>query len=157
MKYLSLLGTACLFSWFGANVAHAHCGHSCHHYSDYGPDCGYHCGPGGARGTGTAMPDRSGKQATVEGKITEIVYLPGRSPENSMVEVLVESGGQSHLARLAPSGVLRQSGLALREGETITIRGFAVAGLEGDLTVATRISQGSKIAILRDNRGRPIW
>ena len=94
---------------------------------------------------------------TAEGKITEVVYLPGATPDSSMVEVRLQSAGQSQLVRLAPVGFLKQSGLLLREGDTVTVKGFPVAGMEGDLLVATELHKGEKTLSLRDTRGRPAW
>jgi hypothetical protein len=94
---------------------------------------------------------------TAEGRITEVVYLPGATPDSGMVEVHLQSAGQTRLIRLAPAGFLKQSGLLLREGDTVTVKGFPVAGMEGDLIVATEIHKGDKSLPLRDTRGRPNW
>jgi hypothetical protein len=74
-----------------------------------------------------------------------------------MVEVRLESAGHSELIRLAPVGFLKQSGLLLREGDTITVKGFPVSGMEGDLLIATELHKGEKTLSLRDPRGRPAW
>jgi hypothetical protein len=74
-----------------------------------------------------------------------------------MVEVPLQTAGQFQLIRLAPVGYLKQSGLVLREGDTLTVKGFRVAGMEGDLLVATEIHKGEKTLSLRDSRGRPVW
>ena len=94
---------------------------------------------------------------TAEGKITEVVYLPGATPDGGMVEVRLQSAGQSQLIRLAPVGFLKQSGLLLREGDTVIVKGFPVAGMEGDLLIATELRKGEKTLSLRDPRGRPAW
>lgn len=94
---------------------------------------------------------------TVEGRITEVVYLPGATPDSGLVEVNMQSAGQTQLIRLAPAGFLRQSGLLLREGDTVIVKGFPVAGMEGDLLVATELHKGDKTLSLRDTRGRPAW
>ncbi len=74
-----------------------------------------------------------------------------------MVEIRLQSGGQTNLIRLAPSGFLKQSGLVLREGDTVNVKGFAVAGMEGDLIVASEVRKGEKSVSLRDTRGQPAW
>ena len=94
---------------------------------------------------------------TAEGKITEVVYLPGATPDGGMVEVRLQSAGQNQLIRLAPVGFLKQSGLLLREGDTVIVKGFPVAGMEGDLLVATELHKGEKTLSLRDTRGRQAW
>jgi hypothetical protein len=74
-----------------------------------------------------------------------------------MVEVHLQTAEQSQLIRLAPVGYLKQRGLVLREGDTLTVKGFRVAGMEGDRLVATEIHKGEKTLSLRDSRGRPVW
>jgi hypothetical protein len=94
---------------------------------------------------------------TAEGKITEVVYLPGATPDGGMVEVRLQSDGQDQLIRLAPVGFLKQSGLLLREGDTVIVKGFPVAGMEGDLLIATELRKGERTLSLRDTRGRQAW
>ena len=94
---------------------------------------------------------------TAEGKITEVIYLPGATSDSGMVEVRLQSVGKSQLIRLAPVGFLKQSGFLLREGETVTVVGFPVAGMEGDLLVATELHKGEKTLSLRDAQGRQAW
>ena len=86
-----------------------------------------------------------------------MIYLPGSAPDNGMVEIRLQSAAQMHLVRLAPTGFLKQGGLRLREGETVTVKGFAVAGMEGDIFVAGEIRAGDKTLTLRDARGLPAW
>jgi hypothetical protein len=93
----------------------------------------------------------------MEGRITEVVYLPGAKTDSGTVEIRLLSGSQSTLVRLAPTGFLRSSGLLLREGDTVVLKAFPVAGMEGDLVVATEIHKGDKTLALRDNRGQPLW
>ena len=94
--------------------------------------------------------------AVWEGKITEIIYLPG-TQGGGMVELRVLSGNQERLFRLAPTGFLKHHGLVLREGDAVEIKGFPVAAMEGDLTVATEIRKADKLLVLRDTFGRPAW
>lgn len=146
--------------WFGAIPAVAH--DCCHHDHDcaYGNgsnhDCDYdaqgshhRCAWGPTRGATDLR--------TSEGKITEIDYLPGATPDSGMVEVRLESAGKSEVIRLAPVGFLKQSGLLLREGDTISVKGFPVAGMEGDLVIATELHKGEKTLSLRDPWGRSAW
>jgi hypothetical protein len=99
----------------------------------------------------------NGGQQTIEGKITGIEYLPGATPESAKVELQVQAGTQVHVVRLAPAGFLKKNGLTLREGMTVSVKGFAVAGMEGDLLVASEIRQGEKSVVVRDGRGVPVW
>jgi len=94
---------------------------------------------------------------TLDGKVAEVVYLPGSTPTSGMVEIRVQSASEANLIRLAPSGFLKQSGLLLREGDSVSVKGFRVAGMEGDLLVATELRAGQKNLLLRDANGRPAW
>ena len=94
---------------------------------------------------------------TLEGKIAEVVYLPGATENSGLVEIRLQSSTQNRLVRLAPTGFLKSSGLVLREGDAVTVKGFPVSGMEGDLIVATEIRKGDKSISFRDESGRPIW
>ena len=61
------------------------------------------------------------------------------------------------VVRLAPSGLLKRGGMLLQEGDTVMVKGFPVAGMEGDLIVAAEIQGRDKQLTLRDARGRPVW
>ena len=74
-----------------------------------------------------------------------------------MVEIRLQSAGQTNLVRLAPTDFLKQGGLRLREQETVTVKGFPVSGMEGELLVASEIRSGDKTLVLRDARGLPAW
>jgi hypothetical protein len=160
MKTRGVLAIILITCWFGVVPAAAH---DCCHHGNHCADCGEYngdcCqkGQGGSHCHGWAPSSGVVDLQTSEGKITEVVYLPGATPDSSMVEVHLQSAGQSQLVRLAPVGFLKQSGLLLREGDTITVKGFPVAGMEGDLLVATELHKGEKTLSLRDTRGRPAW
>jgi len=138
-------------------------GHDCCHHDHHCGDCcdGYHdcCDGSQASRNSTGLATSSGGAIlqNLEGKISEIVYLPGATPDTGMVEVRMQSAGQNELIRLAPCGFLKQSGLHLKEGDTVRLKGFRVAGMEGDLIVATAIQKGDKSLPLRDTRGQPLW
>jgi hypothetical protein len=74
-----------------------------------------------------------------------------------MIEARVVGGSGSTLVQLAPVGVLKQGQLVLREGDTVSVTGFEVNGMDGNLVVATEIRKGDKRVVLRDSRGRPLW
>jgi hypothetical protein len=160
MKTQRVLAIILFTCWFGAVPAIAH--DCCHHDHNcaYGNDCN-HDSDYDAQGNHHRCvwaPTRGATDLrTSEGKITEVDYLPGATPDSGMVEVRLESAGHSELIRLAPVGFLKQSGLLLREGDTITVRGFPVSGMEGDLLIATELHKGEKTLSLRDPRGRPAW
>jgi len=138
-------------------------GHDCCHHDHHCGDCcvGYHdcCHGSQAGGNSTGVAPSSGvaNLQNLDGRISEIVYLPGATPDTGMVEVRMQSAGQSELIRLAPCGFLKQSGLHLKEGDAVSLKGFRVAGMEGNLIVATAIQKGDKSLSLRDTRGQPLW
>jgi len=74
-----------------------------------------------------------------------------------MVEARVFASERTTLVRLAPVGLLKQSHLVLREGDTVSVTGFEVTGMQGDLLVAIEIRKGDQRVVLRDRRGRPVW
>lgn len=161
MKTRGVLAIILLTCWFGIVPAAAHdCCHHGQHYADCN-DCNHDCDHVGTQGSRhcCAWTPSSGAtdMRTVEGKITEVVYLPGATADSGMVEVRLQSAGQNQLIRLAPVGLLKLSGLLLREGDTVIVKGFTVSGMEGDLLVATELHKGDKTVSLRDTRGRPVW
>jgi len=136
-------------------------------------DCGHHGGGYGCYGCdhrGSPTNSQAGAQwkegcptnrvvnlKTLEGKIVEVVYLPGMTPESGMVDVRIQTSGGANLVRLAPSGFLKQSGLRLQEGDSVTTEAFPVAVMKGDLMVATKV-RGSGLEVrLRDPSGQPLW
>lgn len=150
MRSFLLAGAVALLGCFGVPPAVAHnCGHG-DHDSD-------HCWNSAHHGRSASSAAAASNTQTLEGKLAEIVYLPGATAESGMVEIRLQSAGQSRLVRLAPAGFLKQGGLHLREGDALTVIGFPVSAMEGDLLVATEIRQGDHRLALRDNRGRPIW
>jgi hypothetical protein len=160
MKRFGFLSAVSVICWIGTVPV---AGHDCDHHNHYSDDCwdrGHHYQQnqrGASRQSlGSNISSGMLDLRTVEGKITEVVYLPGPAPESAMVEVRLQLGGQTTLVRLAPAGYLRKGDLRLREGETITIKGFPVAGLEGDLIVATEIHQGDKGMNLRDDQSKAL-
>lgn len=161
MKARGVLAIILIACWFGVVPAAAHdCCHHGQHCAD-GNDCYHECDHGGAQGSRHCCDWTPTAGATdlrtAEGKITEVVYLPGATPDGGMVEVRLQSAGQNQLIRLAPAGFLKQSGLLLREGDTVIVKGFPVTGMEGDFLVATELRKGEETVSLRDPRGRQAW
>lgn len=138
-------------------------GHDCCHHNHHSGDCcdGDHdcCHGSQASRNSTRLATSSGVEnlQNLEGKISEIVYLPGATPDTGVVEVRMQAAGQNKLIRLAPCGFLNQSGLDLKEGDEVSLKGFRVAGTDGELIVATAIQKGDKSLSLRDPRGQPLW
>ena len=160
MKLFGALGIVSLIGAFGPAPA---IGHDCGHHGSYSSDCqnrdhhGHYATPRSVPFRGSGALSGAAGQRTVEGKISEVIYLPGSAADNGMVEIRLQSADQIHLVRLAPTGFLKQGGLRLREGETVSIKGYSVAGMDGDIFVATDIRAGEKKLSLRDARGTPLW
>ena len=152
-----------LAAWLALGFpALAHCGH--HGYGDCGDcdDCGHYCmrsqrGP--ARNSSAAGPRAAAPAAseTREGKVVEVIYLPGATKDTAMVEVRLMAGGQPVLARLAPTGFLHQNQADIREGDTVTVTGYWVTSADGDMLVATRFTAKGKAVQLRDAWGQSAW
>jgi len=161
MRYFGIFAVFSLICSLGPVPAVGQgCCHHDHHYGDYwddAHDCWRHGSPEGRRFRGLEPSSSMANVQTLEGKIAEVIYLPGPMADSGMVELRLQSGGQTNRIRLAPSGFLRQGGLVLKEGDAVLVKGFAVAGMEGDLVVATEIRKGDRALSLRDTRGQPAW
>jgi hypothetical protein len=135
-------------------------GHDCcgdHHCGD-GWNCDRHGSRGALQTQGSVSPPYAAAASkVVDGKISEIIYLPGATADSAMVEARVFASGRATLVRLAPVGLLKQSQLLLREGDTVSVAGFEVGGMEGDLIVAVEIRKGDQRVVLRDSRGQAVW
>ena len=153
MTFLARLSAAVALIFFPAapSLAQPCCHH--HHSCNGCADCGSYAPMGRNAGRwGTPAVE------TLEGKVAEVVYLPGPSAGASMVELRLQAAaGKPQLVRLAPSGYLKDNRLLIREGDTVTIKGYAVSAMEGDLLVATQVQKGEKTLTLRDSFGRSNW
>lgn len=96
-------------------------------------------------------------QFSEEGKIAEVNYLPASSADTAMVEIRLLVGNQKKLVRIAPAGFLNHNDLSLKEGDTITIKGYPVATRDGELIMASQVQKGNKVLVLRNSRGRTMW
>jgi hypothetical protein len=92
-----------------------------------GHDCwgGHHCGDGwncDHHGNRYAVPSQgsvppsyaSAAPKVIDGKVSEIIYLPGANADNAMVEIRMTDGAGATLVQLAPVGMLKQRHLTLR-------------------------------------------
>lgn len=160
---MDFLPSFLIIAWFAVAPAAAYgCCHHNHHCGDCADcdDCAHDCYQG-AQGYGHcgALAPSSGTAdlQTAQGKLAEVDYLPGQAADSGIVEFRLQSAGQTQLIRLAPAGFLKQSGLLLKEGDDVSIKGFVVAGMEGNILVAAEIHMGDKTVSLRDARRRPAW
>ena len=156
MKVLGIVGVISAFGFFATTPA---TGHDCHHDQHWSDcwDCGHYSRQSPTANRGIGVPGGTVALQTLEGKIAEVVYLPGVTEDSGLVEIRLQSSTQSRLIRLAPTGFLKERGLLLREGDAVTVKGFAVNGMEGNLLVATEVHKGEKTVSLRDESGRPAW
>lgn len=148
-----------LFALFCLLISPAE-GHDCWggHHGEDGWNCDRHGSRYAVPSQGSVSPSyASPASKVINGKVSEIIYLPGATAESAMVEVRVVAVAGATLVQLAPVGLLKQSQLTLREGDVVSITGFDVNGMDGDLLVATEIHKGDKRLILRDSHGRPTW
>lgn len=156
MRFLKALGVISIFCGLGVlPIAAQDCGHHQHHYDD-GWNCDRHW-RSNSQGTAGGPTRYDGNVRTVQGRIDEIVYLPGTTPDTGMVELRLSNSGQTARIQLAPLEFLKHSGLILKEGDTVTVKGIPVSGFQGDLIVTTTLQKGDKALSLRDMRGRPLW
>ena len=132
--------------------AFAHdCNHHGHH-DGYRRDCGQ-----SYASSRQSVPVPVATIENLEGRIAEVIYLPGSSPGNAMVELRLQSGSGAEIVRLAPASYLKQNRLAIREGDKVAVKGYRVAGMNGYLLVATEVRKGDTKLSLRDSQGRPAW
>jgi len=136
----------------------------CGHHGCYCGDCadGHHNGCGHhAMGEGCCQSGSvtgiHAKQKSQEGKITEINYLPGLTPEGATVQIRLLAGPEALLVRLAPIGFLRENDMELKEGDTLGLTGYWASTIDGQQFIATRITKQSKSLSLRDPQGNPLW
>jgi hypothetical protein len=156
MSFLKALGVTAILCGLGClPIAAQDCGHHEHHYDD-GWNCDRHW-RSNSQGTAGGSTRYDGNVQTVQGRIDEIVYLPGTTPDSGMVELRLTDSGQTTRIQLAPVGFLKRGGLILKEGDTVTVKGIPVSGFQGDLIVTTTLQKGDKSLSLRDMRGRPLW
>ena len=135
-------------------------GHDCRGGDHCGDDwnCDHHGSRSALQSPRSVSPSYAATAPrVVDGKISEIIYLPGVTADSAMVEVRVFADARATLVRLAPVGLLKQSQLVLREGDTVSVTGFDVGGMDGDVVVAIEIRKGDKRVVVRDPRGRPVW
>jgi hypothetical protein len=157
MKSIGLLCALMAIGWSGAMPLSGHgCDHHQRHYSEVCRDCDHQ--------VRRSAPYRDSLQSvrpldvrTIEGTISEVIYLPRNGPENTMVEIRLQSAGESTIVRLGPTSFLRTGGMRLKEGDSIAVKGFPVSDMESDFVVAVEIRHGDRTLTLRDSRGRPRW
>lgn len=158
MKWLAILSVLLFFGWFYPTPAAAHdCGHHGHRYYGDCRGCAQRWPSGASASRAWAPGGSSTAFESLEGKIAEIVYLPGTTPDSGIVEMRVQSSSQVRLIRLAPAGFLKQSGVLLKEGDAVMVKGYPVGAMEGDLMVATEVHKDGKSVVLRQADGAPLW
>lgn len=94
-----------------------------------------------------------------EGTISEVLYLPGASSGEAMVEVRLATGtttGQV-IARLAPAAFLRSLDLDLREGLKIGVTGYWASVRGEDRLIVTRLTANGRAFTFRDTSGHCRW
>ena len=147
---LSLVALSALY--LPARVfSHSH--HGCGHHGD----CRSGCRGADCRGSGGATQAAAPAGSSYQGKVVEVVYLPGSTPESAMVEVRLSAGRGIVHARLATTGFLRNSGVALKEGDSIAVSGYWVRAGDDEMLVASELTKDGRTIQLRNRSGRPAW
>ena len=119
----------------GVPAAAQCCHHHGHHCGDCADcnDCDHHCysTSQSSRSDNWAPSTKATVSETTEGKIAEVNCPPGATEDSGMVEIHVQTAGQAGVVRLGPLSFLKQSGLVLREGDTVKVKAYPVASMEG--------------------------
>ena len=142
--------------------------HQCGHHGSSGcagctAGCSWGCGHHGMPAQRGSSPDRPraggvpAAEQSREGQVVEVVYLPGATKDTAMVEIRLMVGTEQILARLGPTGFLRQQQMDVREGDTVSVAGYWVTAGDGDVLIATRVAKQGKTVQLRDSWGRSAW
>lgn len=153
---------AVLFFQLGVAPAWGHCGHHDLHDCDC-RDSSAPCSPcrdlsSSRRQNQDALPSVTAQPAkSVEGKVVEVVYLPGASSETAMVEVWLLAAKERTLVRIGAAGFLKQNKFSLKEGDTLAVKGYTVATAERDVVVAVEMRKGNQTLVLRNEQGTPRW
>ena len=92
-----------------------------------------------------------------EGKVIEVICLPGSTPDTGVVEIRLIAGVDPLLARLGTAGFLGQNQMNVREGDMVIVTGCWVAAGDGEILVATQVAKQGKTVQLREGWGRPAW
>jgi hypothetical protein len=162
-RTLALLALAFAWSFVSLPALAQSC---CHHGGDCsgcaGGGCCHHgmyCRGGRSSYTQNTNPNTGAAAAeeTHEGRVLQVDYLPGATKDTAQVQIHLQAGAELILAKLGPSGFLRQNGVAVREGDTVSLTGYWVSAADGDLFIVTRIANRNKTIALRDKMGDPLW
>ena len=112
MRRLGIIGAISL-CWFGVTPATGHeCDHRNHH-DETCWDCNQTRRPlpsAGRQSKGRGPSNGTADVRSLEGKVTEIIYLPGSTLNNGMVEIRIQSEGKNERIRLAPFRVPETGG-----------------------------------------------
>ena len=92
-----------------------------------------------------------------EGKVVEVVYLPGSTKATAMMEIRLMVGTEHIQARLGPTGFLKQNQMDVHEGDTVSVAGYWVTTGDGEILVANRVTKQGRAVQLRDEWGRSAW
>jgi hypothetical protein len=152
--------------WFAHGVpllayqcGHHHCGNDGDCYDDDCHGCGHHSSysrravsPDEGRSARVRAPEQSR-----EGKVVEVVYLPGSTKDTAMVEIRLMVGTERIQARLGPTGFLKQNQMDVHEGDTVSLTGYWVTAGDGEMLVVNRVTKQGKMLQLRDGWGRSAW
>lgn len=123
-----------------------------HHDSHHSQGACDNCGS-----TRSRVPSVSRSQS-FEGTISEVLYLPGATSGESLVEVRLAAGTTGEIiARLAPAAFLRSLDLDVHEGLKVGVSGYWASVRGEDRLIVTRLTTNGKTFTLRDTAGHCRW
>ena len=103
--------------------------------------------------TGSFSPDQVG---WLRGTVVGVISGPFHG-ESQRVILLVDSGSRTLRVDLAPESYLELTGVQIRPGDRIEIKGADVAREGPPILLATEITTGGRTLRLRDESGNPLW
>lgn len=95
---------------------------------------------------------------TIDGKIVKVETVKGGNGRYANgVHLTVNDGGKESLVVVGPAPFLDAKGIALAEGENVSIKTFKGTGNDSGRLFAAEITHAGKQLVLRESTGRPTW
>lgn len=94
---------------------------------------------------------------TIEGKVTAVNMIEGRTDGVSGVVLMVTTAKRTIPVHLGPGWYLEQQEQQLQQGNTIRVTGSRINYRGTSIIVAATVIRGEMILQLRDKNGYPRW
>lgn len=98
-----------------------------------------------------------GRIKTIDGKITDVEYLPPLAGMSVGTELTVESDSRKWPVQLGPLWYLSRQDVAFKKGQEIKVTGSEIVLDKEPLLVATEIQIGKRRLKLREKDGAVVW